>query len=85
MKKPAAKSPKKAKKERVMPILLLRVSLFIFHQYDFQTYVSNRSQCFKSHGMFDFAYKLQLHYNIYRLVFAFWMVKIIKVKIPLVS
>ena len=24
---------------------------------------------FKSHGMFDFAYKLQLYYNIYKLVF----------------
>ena len=37
------------------------------------------------HGMymFDFAYKLQLHYNIYRLVFTIWMVKIIKMKIPL--
>ena len=29
--------------------------------HDFQTYASDRSQCFKSHGMFDFAYKLQLH------------------------
>ena len=34
--------------------------------------------------MFDFAYKLQLHYNIYRLVFTIWMVKIINMKIPLV-
>ena len=62
---------------------LSSVSLFIFYQNDFQTYVSDRSQCFKSHGMFDFAYKLQLHYNIYRLVFTIWMVKIIKMKIPL--
>ena len=38
---------------------------------------------FKSHGVIDFAYKLQLHYNIYRLVFTIWMVKIIKMKIPL--
>ena len=39
------------------------------------------------HGMymFDFAYKLQLHYNIYRLVSTIWMVKIIKMKIPLGS
>ena len=36
------------------------VSLLIFYQYDFQTYVSDRSQCFKSHGVFDFAYKLQV-------------------------
>ena len=37
--------------------------------------------------MFDFAYKLQLHYNIYRLVFTTWSwtVKIIKMKIPLGS
>ena len=61
------------------------VSLLIFHQYDFQTYVSGISQCFKSHGVFDFAYKLQLHYNIYKLVFTIWMVKIIKKKIPLDS
>ena len=47
--------------------------------------LSDRSQCFKSHGMFDFAYKLQLHYNIYRLVFTIWMVNIIKMKIPLSS
>ena len=45
------------------------LSLFIFYQNDFQIYASDRSQCFKCHGMFDFAYKLQLHYNIYRLVF----------------
>ena len=63
-------------------IFLSSISLFIFHQYDFQTYTSDRSQCFKSHGMFDFAYKLQLHNNIYRLVFTIWMVKIIKMKIP---
>ena len=31
----------------------------------------------------EFAYKLQLHYNFYRLVFPIWMVKIIKMKIPL--
>ena len=61
------------------------LSLHIFHQYDFQTYVSDRSQCFKSHGMFDFAYKLQLYYNIYRLVSTICMVKIIKMKIPLGS
>ena len=37
--------------------------------------------------MVDVAYKLQLHYNIYRLVFPIWMamVKIMKVKIPLSS
>ena len=43
------------------------------------------SQCFKSYSMFDFAYKLKLHYNIYRLVFTIWTVKIIKMKIPLGS
>ena len=32
--------------------------MFIFHQYDFQTYISDRFQCFKCHGIFDFAYKL---------------------------
>ena len=52
-------------------IIILLISL----QYDFQTYVSNRSQYFKSHGVFDFAYKLQLHYNIYKLVFTIWMIK----------
>ena len=31
--------------------------------------------------MVEFAYKLQLHYNIDMLVFPTWMVKIIKVKI----
>ena len=60
-------------------------ALFIFHQNDFQMYVSDRSQYFKTHGIFDFAYKLQLHYNIYMLVFIIWMVKIIKMKIPLGS
>ena len=35
--------------------------------------------------MFDFAYKFQLHYNIYKLVFTIWTVKIIKMKIPLGS
>ena len=35
--------------------------------------------------MFDFAYKLQLHYNIYKLVFIICTVKIIKMKIPLGS
>ena len=60
-------------------------SLLIFHQYDFQTYVSDRYQCFKSHGVFHFAYKLQLHYNIYKLVFTIWTIKIIKRKIPLGS
>ena len=64
---------------------LSSVSLFIFPQYDFQIYVSDRSQCFKSHGMFNFGHKLQLHYNIYRLVFTIWMVKIIKMKILLGS
>ena len=41
-------------------------SLFIFHQYDFQTYASDsyRSQCFKYHDMFDFAYKLHCNYII---------------------
>ena len=33
----------------------------------------------------EFAYKLQLHYNLYRLVFTIWTVKIIKMKIPLGS
>ena len=47
--------------------------------------LSDRSQCLESHGMFDFAYKLQLHYSIYRLVFTIWMVKVIKMKIPLGS
>ena len=51
----------------------------LVYQYDFQTYVSDRSQCFKSHGIFDFTYKLKLHYNIYRLVFTIWTVKIIKI------
>ena len=51
----------------------------------FQTYVSDRYQCFNSHSMFDFTYKLQLHYNIYRLVFTILMVKFIKMKIPLGS
>ena len=37
----------------------------------------------KSHSMFDFAYKLQLHYNIHRLVFTICMAKTIKMKIPL--
>ena len=60
--------------------------IIYFHQYDFQTYVSDKYQCFKSHaihGMFDFAYKLQLHYNVYKLVFTItiWMVKIIKMRI----
>ena len=64
---------------------LSSVSLLIFHQYDFQTYASNRSQCFKSHGVFDLTYKLQLHYNIYKLVFTIWKIKIIKRKIPLGS
>ena len=66
---------------------LSSISLLIFHQYDFQTYVSDRSQsqCFKSHGVFDFAYKLQLQYNMYKLVFTIWMIKIIKRKIPLGS
>ena len=36
-------------------------------------------------GMSEFAYNLQLHYNIYRLVFTIWMIKIIKMKIPLGS
>ena len=39
----------------------ISISLLMFHQYDFQTYVSDKSQCFKSHGVFDFAYKLQLY------------------------
>ena len=56
--------------------------IIYFHQYDFQAYVSDRSQCFKSQGMFEFAYKLQLHYNIYRLDSTIW---IIKMKIPLGS
>ena len=35
--------------------------------------------------VFDFAYKLQLHYNIYKLVFTIWNVKIMKMKLPLGS
>ena len=31
--------------------------------------------------MVEFAYKLQLHYDIYLLVFPIWMVKIIKMQI----
>ena len=63
--------------------ICVSVSLFIFHQNDFQTYVSDRSQCFISHGMFE--YKLQLYHNIYRLVFTMWTIKIMKMKIPLGS
>ena len=39
----------------------------------------------ESHGMVDFAYKLQLHSNIYTLIFPIWKKNIIKVKIPLGS
>ena len=35
--------------------------------------------------MFDLAYKLQLHYNIYMLVFTIWTVKIINMTILLGS
>ena len=35
--------------------------------------------------MFDFAYKLQLHCNIYKLVFTIWTIKTIEMKIPLGS
>ena len=37
--------------------------------------------------IFEFAYKLQLYYNMYRLVFIIWTItiKIIKMKIPLGS
>ena len=61
---------------------------FIKMIFKLMNLINDRSQCFKSHGMFDFAYKLQLLYNIYniyRLVFTIWMVKIIKMKIPLGS
>ena len=43
----------------------------------------DRSQCLESHGMVDFTYKLQSHYNIYSLIFPIWMENIIKVKIPI--
>ena len=43
--------------------------LYLIDQTVSDQTVSDRSQCFKSHGVFDFAYKLQLHYNIYKLVF----------------
>ena len=35
--------------------------------------------------MVDFANKLQLHNNMYTLIFPIWTVKIIKMKIPLGS
>ena len=47
--------------------------------------LSDRSQCLESHGIVDFAYKLQLYYNIYTLIFPIWMENIIKVKTPLGS
>ena len=48
-------------------------------------YITQSSQFHKSHGMVEFAYKLQLHYDIYMLVFPIWMVKIIKLQILLGS
>ena len=45
----------------------------------------DRSQCLESHSMIDFVYKLQLHYNIYTLIFPIWMENIVKVNIPLGS
>ena len=34
-----------------------------YSKFDFLICLSDRSQCLESHGMIDFAYKLQLHYN----------------------
>ena len=56
-----------------------------YSKFDILIYLSDRSQSLESHGMVDFAYKLQLHYNIYTLTFLIWMENIIKVKIPLGS
>ena len=56
---------------------------FIILNLIFLICLSDRSQCLESHGMVDFAYKLQLHYTIYTLIFPIWTESIIKVKIPL--
>ena len=58
----------------------------LYHsKFDFLICLSDRSQCLESHGIVDFAYKLQLHYNIYILIFPIWTENIIKMKIPLGS
>ena len=54
-------------------------------KFDFLIYVSYKSQCLESHGIVYFAWKLQLHYNIYTLSFPIWTENIIKMKIPLSS
>ena len=41
--------------------------------------------CVSYHGIVYFAQKLQLHYNIYTLIFPIWMENILKMKIPLGS
>ena len=56
-----------------------------YSKFDFLICLSDRSQCLESHGIVDFAYKLQLHYNIYTLILSIWMENIIKVKILLGS
>ena len=56
-----------------------------YSKFDFLICLSDRSQCLEFHVMVDFAYKLQLHYNIYTLIFPIWTENIIKVKIPLGS
>ena len=56
-----------------------------YSKFDFLICLSDRSQCLESHGMVDFAYKLQLHYTIYTLIFPIWMENIIRGKIPLGS
>ena len=72
--------------------ILYNLNLFKFNfwklyhsKLDFLIYLSDRSQCLESHGIIDFEYKLQLHYNIYTLIFPIWTENIIKVKIPLGS
>ena len=58
---------------------------FIVANLIFLICLSDRSQYLESHGMVDFAYKLQLHYNFCALIFLIWTIKIINVKIPLGS
>ena len=54
-----------------------------YSKFDFLICVPYRSQCHEYHGIVYFAQKLQLHYNIYTLIFPIWMENIIKIKIPL--
>ena len=65
--------------------LFVKVRVLKIRNNDIRNKKQNRKIILCAWELIEFVYKLQLHYDIYMLVFPIWMVKIIKLQIPIVS